>query len=98
MAPKQHRPQPEDEPNIIFSTAYSPQFKQITSIIRKYILVLYADETMRQIISKPIQCAARNCSTIGNVVSLKMTISLGFPWLVSSGADIITGRPDLHSA
>lgn len=75
------------EPPITFCTSYSPQYKEITSIIQKHIPILYADETMIDIITTPMKCVSRRACTIGNLVSPSMVQmdNSNRPWLYTAG-------------
>lgn len=75
MAPKTYKREKEREAGITFSKSYSLQFNKITSIMRKYLPVFFADETMGQVLRSPVRFVARRVSTVGNVVSPNL-----FPW------------------
>ncbi|CAJ0966587.1 unnamed protein product [Ranitomeya imitator] len=47
------------EEHITFTTTYSPQFKEITDIIRKRIPMLSQDKKLNQILSKPVRYIAK---------------------------------------
>lgn len=65
---KQKGKEPVQSP-IVFSTPFSPQYREITSIIKKYLPVLLADEKMVDVLETPIKYVARRACTIGNMVS-----------------------------
>lgn len=66
------KPHQREKSGLCFSTPYSPQFNSITNIVRKYLPILYADETMREVLSSSVKFEARKASTLGNVVSTSM--------------------------
>lgn len=56
-------------PPIVFSTPFSPQYRDIIRIIQKYVPMLHADETMSDILTSPIKYISRRVCTVGNLVS-----------------------------
>lgn len=54
---------------ITFSATYSPQFSQITSIIKKHLPVLSGDSTVQKIISTGIHYVSTRAPTLGTILS-----------------------------
>lgn len=50
---------------------YSPQYKKITNIIKKYLPILTADQKMTDVLKTPVHYVARKVCTVGNLVSPK---------------------------
>lgn len=57
MSPEQHVQSVEKEASVTFSTACSPQFHLITNTLRKYLPVLYAENTLKRILLQPVVCS-----------------------------------------
>lgn len=72
---------------IVFSTPYSPQYRDIVKVVQKYIQILYSDETMTQILTSPIKCVPRRAFSVGNLVSPSALLAekLEKPWLYTAG-------------
>ncbi|CAJ0963763.1 unnamed protein product [Ranitomeya imitator] len=63
------------EEHIPFTTTYSPQFKEITDIIRKRIPMLSQDKKLNQILSKPVRYIAKKAPSLNNILSPSLFLS-----------------------
>ncbi|CAJ0965350.1 unnamed protein product [Ranitomeya imitator] len=63
------------EEHITFTTTYSPQFKEITDIIRKRIPMLSQDKKLNQILSKPVRYIAKKAPSLNNILSPSLFVS-----------------------
>lgn len=70
---------------IVFSTPYSPHYKEITSIVKKYLLMV--DEKMADILKDPVKFVAHRARTIENMVSpnLYWNEKAASNWLTTTG-------------
>lgn len=72
---------------IVFSTAYSPQFQQIISIIKKYFSLLMVNEKMNTILGTGVRFVSCRAPTIGLLISPSVYVrhDCNHNWLTTAG-------------